>query len=253
MNSEDLWSLSWKCFKALNTKKGQPRHTMWLTTPYPEECQDTKDMPKASYQGDPISPYLFVILMEYLLRCLHHMQLDPKFNHHSKCQKLQLTNLMFSDDVLLLSRGDTLSVELLLTAFTKFLNSTGVQTNKTKSNLYFGAVPNDVKDNIFNLTGFKEGGLPFKYLGVPISCKKLASHHYMDLIEKILLRIRHWTAKLLSYAGRLQLIKSVSFAIVNYWLACFPIPKNVISKIDVICRSYLWTGKDSISCKSLMA
>src|SRR4051812_12841452 len=103
------------------------------------------------------------------------------------------------------------------------------------------------------MTGFKEGCLPFKYLGVPISSKKLASHHYLALIEKILVRIRHWTAKLPSYAGRLQLIKSVSFSIANYWMVCFPIPKNVISKIDALCRSYFWTGKDSISRKSLVA
>ncbi|XP_058750883.1 uncharacterized protein LOC131623906 [Vicia villosa] len=191
--------------------------------------------------------------MEYLQRCIHQMQLDPKFHHHSNCKKLQLTNLMFADDVLLMSRGDPDSVEMLLTTFTKFLDSTGMQINKSKSNLYFGVVHNNVKVSILNMTGLKEGFLTFKYLGVSISCKKLAPHHYLALIEKILVRIKHWTAKLLTYAGRLQLIKSVSFSIANYWMVCFPIPKNVISKIDALCRSYFWTGKDSISRKSLVA
>ncbi|XP_058775436.1 uncharacterized protein LOC131649698 [Vicia villosa] len=181
------------------------------------------------------------------------MQDDTRFKHHAKCAKLNLTNLMFADDVLLLSRGDLTSVDLLLAALYKFLKSTGMQVNKSKSNMYFGAVSPEMKDMLLRLAGFKEESLPFKYLGVPITCKKLSIHHYMGLIDKIVQRTRSWTAKLLTYAGRLQLIKSISFALANYLMMCFPLPKAVISKIDAICRSFLWTGKDTISRKSLIA
>lgn len=39
-------------------------------------------------KGDPIFPYLFDMLMEYLQRRLHQMQLNPDFNHHLKCEKI---------------------------------------------------------------------------------------------------------------------------------------------------------------------
>ncbi|XP_058784856.1 uncharacterized protein LOC131659720 [Vicia villosa] len=204
-------------------------------------------------QGDPISPYLFAMLMEYLQRSLHQMQLNPSFKHHAKCKKLQLTNLMFADDVLLFARGDSNSVDLLLTAFYKFLNSTGMQINKGKSKLFCGSVTQEMKNILLNLSGFQEGVMPFKYLGVPITSKKLSIHHYMGLIDKIVSRTRIWTSKLLTYAGRLQLIKSISFALANYWMLCFPLPKAVLAKIDAKCRSFLWTGKDHISHKSLVA
>ena len=56
-------------------------------------------------QGDPMSPMLFVIIMEYMHRTLVKMQQNPDFNHHSKCEKIGLTNLTFADDVLLFYRG----------------------------------------------------------------------------------------------------------------------------------------------------
>ncbi|CAK8536609.1 unnamed protein product [Lathyrus sativus] len=36
-------------------------------------------------------------------------------------------------------------------------------------------------------------------------------------------------------------------------MQCLPLPKAVIRKIDSICRSFIWTGKDSISRKCLVA
>lgn len=51
-------------------------------------------------------------------------------------------------------------------------------------------------------------------------------------------RVNHWRTKLLSYVGRVQLIKSVTFSIANYWMQCFPIPKLVVHKIEDVDLSY---------------
>ena len=60
----------------------------------------------------------------------------------------------------------------------------------------------------------------------------------MMLIDKIVDRAKHWSMRMLSYAGRLQLLKSISFAITNYWLQCIPLPKFVIKKINSICHTF---------------
>lgn len=132
------------------------------------------------------------------------------------------------------------------------MNSTGMKINISKRKTYFEFVDPNTKNGILNLSLFKECDLPFRYPGVPLTCKKLVVSHYMILIDKIVSSISHWSSKLLSYAGRL-LIRSVSFVVANYWMLCFSLPKIVIRKIDSICRSFLWTGKDSISRKSLVA
>lgn len=75
----------------------------------------------------------------------------------------------------------------------------------------------------------------------------------MGLVEKIIGRMKHWSTKLLSYVGRVQLLKSVTFATTNYWMTCLPLPKCVINKIDAVCRSFLRTGSGVISRKSLIS
>jgi hypothetical protein len=66
-------------------------------------------------------------------------------------------------------------------------------------------------------------------------------------------RIRNWSAKLLSHAGRLQLISSVTFVVANYWMQCLPLPKKVIHKINAICRYFLWSGGAVVTRKSPVA
>lgn len=51
-------------------------------------------------------------------------------------------------------------------------------------------------------TKFSAGKLPFKYLGVPLSSRKLTIYQCEPLVDRTVSKIRYWTAKLLSYAGR---------------------------------------------------
>lgn len=60
----------------------------------------------------------------------------------------------------------------------------------------------------------------------------------------------HWTSKLLSYVGRLQLIKSIRFAVTSYWMQVFPLPYKVTHEIEAICRNFLWSGSNIINRKA---
>lgn len=154
------------------------------------------------------------------------------------------------DDLLLFVRGDIGSVSLLLEKFEEFSNSTGLEANAKKCSVYFGGVSHDEEQQILEVSGFSKGNLPFKYLGVPLHSKKLTIENCHPLIARITAQIKHWTAKLLSYAGRLQLVKSVISGIAAYWLQVFPLPKAIIKHIQAICKSFLWSGSEVISKKA---
>lgn len=75
-------------------------------------------------QGDPISPLLFVLMMEYLHRVLLKVKLVLDFNFHPKCERLDIVNLCFADDLLLFVRGDPTSVSILMAQFDSFSRAT---------------------------------------------------------------------------------------------------------------------------------
>lgn len=154
-----------------------------------------------------------MIDMEYLSRLLKTLKDNPDFNYHRRCDKMNIIQLGFADDLLLFCRGDVVSTRLLYKCFQQFSLASGLVANQGKSVVYFGGVPNQIQQEIIQELGFSMGSLPFRYLGVPLSSKRLAIGQYQPLIERMIGKVTSWTAKFLSYAGRLQLIKSVLTAI----------------------------------------
>ena len=61
-------------------------------------------------QGDPLSPYLFVLGMNVLSRLLDVAAQKDVFSFHLKCKKIRLTHLCFVDDFLIFSKGNFESV-----------------------------------------------------------------------------------------------------------------------------------------------
>ncbi|XP_074305100.1 uncharacterized protein LOC141640037 [Silene latifolia] len=51
-------------------------------------------------QGDPLSPLLFKVCMEYLYRLLNYSSANNCFNFHPMCKQMKLTHIMFADDLL---------------------------------------------------------------------------------------------------------------------------------------------------------
>ena len=81
---------------------------------------------------------------------------------------------------------------------------------------YGAGVYDELKQNIFNIMGIKEGSLPVKYLGIPLSVNQLKCTDFRPLIEKVRESIMGWATKNLSYAGKIELVNRVSMGIIGY-------------------------------------
>lgn len=98
-------------------------------------------------------------------------------------------------------------------------------------------------NEICELIWYKEGRLPFKYLGVPISPKTPSSMDCKVLVEKMPSKIKTWGSRNMSYAGRAQLINSVLMQLYVYWASIFILPRKIMKIITGICKNYFWDGK----------
>ena len=194
-------------------------------------------------QGDPISPYLFVLVMDTLSQLLHHNINIGPFNYHWKCDKLNISHLCFADDLLILFKGDVESATVVKQSLDQFFQFTGLQANNGKSCLFFSNVEDHLVDHILSTLNFVKGQLPIRYLGVPLITTKLKKQDCDVLVNKICSRISSWKSKFLSYAGRAQLIVSILTGIQCYWSGMFVLPKGVLKQVDQIMSRFLWAGK----------
>lgn len=188
-------SVEWKFLKAVLLEFGIPYKIVVLIMKYVSTVSysllvnggltKSFDARKGLRQGDPMSPYLFVLAMEYLTRSLKKLHINPDFNFHPKCSKLQIIHICFADDLLLCCRADETSMKLMMNEFEQFSKASGLQANMDKSSLYIAGVSTNFKEKICSYLHLTEGTLPFKYLGVPLSTKKVTISQYMFLVEKI--------------------------------------------------------------------
>lgn len=112
---------------------------------------------------------------------------------------LKITHLTFAYDLLFFSKGTLESISTLLECFEQFSSTSGLVANRRKSEIYFLGVSLEKRREIISQVQLQEGSLPFRYLGAPLNAKRLLMPS----------KINHWTTKLLSYGGRLQLSKCI--------------------------------------------
>ncbi|KAL0431096.1 UNVERIFIED_CONTAM: hypothetical protein Sradi_0735600 [Sesamum radiatum] len=87
-------------------------------------------------QGDPISPALFLLSIEYFSPLVKRKTSDSEFNFHPKCVKLKITHLFFADDLILFSRGDLPSIHILMECLQEFRDVYGIVVNTSKSSIF---------------------------------------------------------------------------------------------------------------------
>ena len=136
----------------------------------------------------------------------------------------------------------------VLSDFSKW---SGLMPNQIKSNIFMADSDPVYKDAILNIFNFQLGSLPIKYLGLPLITSKLSAADCTPLIDSVLARIKGWTTKSLSFAGRLQLVKSVISSLHVYWASHLILPKSIINRVEQLMRDFLWKGQPQRSgiCK----
>ncbi|XP_021750414.1 uncharacterized protein LOC110716088 [Chenopodium quinoa] len=197
--------------------------------------------------GDPLSPLIFVLVMEYLSRLLIKSGRLRHFKYHQRCKSLSLNHLIFADDLMLFCHGYRSSVMLMARVLKVFEQCSGLSANVDKTAIYFGSMDTELQQSIMADTHFTKGQTPFRYLGIPLNAKYLRVTDFDSLIDKMLAKITRWSSRNLSYAARVVLVNAVLMSLHTYWAQVVLLPKAVMHRISQLCRAFLWCGNAVLS------
>lgn len=103
-------------------------------------------------QGDPISPYIFTLVMEVfnliMKRSVHD---EGNFKYHLGCKGIKLTHLCFAYDLLLVCHGDVNTVKILKKSLNEFSEIYWLLPNMSKSTIFFGGVDKKISTDILGI------------------------------------------------------------------------------------------------------
>uniref|UniRef100_A0A2N9GQ21 Reverse transcriptase domain-containing protein n=1 Tax=Fagus sylvatica TaxID=28930 RepID=A0A2N9GQ21_FAGSY len=196
-------------------------------------------------QGDPLSPLLFLLVMEVLsqlLRRTEEVGLICGFKAGSATVSgLSISHLLFADDTIVFCDADRDQLLHLRMVLACFEAMTGLGVNMGKSELVpVGEVSN--VDQLAEILCCRVGVLPMSYLGMPLGSSFKASSVWNPILEKIERKLAGWKKLYLSKGGRLTLLKSTLSSLPTYFLSLFTIPAHVAERIEKLQRNFLWGG-----------
>jgi len=119
-----------------------------------------------------------------------------------------------------------------------------LKINYDKSDLLTIGLLEEEENDMAKIFCCKKGEFPLKYLGVPLHHSKLRKDDIQPIVDKVVKRIAGWKGKLLSYGGRLVLLKSCLASIPIYLLSIIKFPIWAIEMINSQMAHFFWDNSE---------
>nr|XP_027096099.1 uncharacterized protein LOC113715996 [Coffea arabica] len=193
-------------------------------------------------QGDPLSPYLFLLCSEGLSNMLKRATRQGllsglRISRHGPF----ITHLFFADDTLVFCKAASQETRKLKEILDQYARGSGQLINLDKSSIHFSknTKENDKVKACVPLTGVKVVNQG-KYLGLPMVVTRTKSQVFGFIKDTIKTRLSSWKNKFLSAAGKEVTLKTVTMALPTYVMSCFKLPASLCKEITRLMAAYWW-------------
>ncbi|CAI0629580.1 unnamed protein product, partial [Linum tenue] len=247
-------NVNWNClFKILNRLRLPDRLISWIkglvTSPILSvlvngEAAGFFNIRKGLRQGDPMSPFLFLLVMDILsvmLETLRSEGLISGFFMNEASEEGEVTHLMYADDTIIFCDANEDQVLNLLSTLVCFQSVTGLRINVEKSVMF--PVGNFGNPDVFaRIFGCGWNFLPTIYLGAPLGASPNSSAIWNKVLSRFQSRLEGWRGKFLSLGGRIVLCKSSLTSQPLYLFSLLKAPKTTIQKMERLECRFIWAG-----------
>jgi hypothetical protein len=192
----------------------------------------------------PLSPLLFILVMESLSLLIKSRQRDGSLTGIEVSRLTKILHLLFVDDILILTRALVQEWTVIMELIICFCMASGLKVNSTKSTVHYLGLLETKLDvfKIFIPYSFSDLTEGFKYLGYYLKDGIQKSKDWSWLIQKVEKKIRHWSYRWLSLGGRFTLCKAVLESQPIYWFSLASIPLSILHKLRNLLYNFLWNG-----------
>ena len=124
-----------------------------------------------------------------------------------------------------------------------FGHASGLHTNFAMCSVSPIAYSEEVAAGAAVAMGCQLAHYPVKYLGIPLSLRRLSGEALQPVVDRIADKLPTWKAAMMPRAGRLALIRSVLAAIPLHQLIVLSLNKKALKQVNKILRGFLCVGR----------
>jgi len=193
-------------------------------------------------QGDPLSPYLFIICAEGLSSLIRDAKSRGVLTWTKVCRTApSVSHLLFADDCFLFFKANEAQAHVMKNILATYELASGQAISLPKSEIYCSRnVPDGLKTTITNILGVQAVLGTGKYLGLPSMIGRDRKATFAYIKDRVWQKINSWSGKCLSKAGCEVMIKSVLQAIPAYVMSIYQLPHTLVESIEKMLNSFWW-------------
>ena len=193
-------------------------------------------------QGDLLSPYLFLLIIETLALVIRN---DQNFKGIS-IGNIEMKLVMYADDCSIFLK-DTEDMKILENIMASFSQVSGLRINKDKTHIMKLGSSGQSYDDFSSITLGKIVSV-VKVLGVHFSLDINVKEeiNYKEILSKIKKLLGWWKQRDLTLFGKIQLVKVFAISKLLYVSSIMTVPQWVFKEMETICFNFIWNGHDKI-------